>query len=188
MLTTPEEIDKKQFKVTRIKEGYDQDEVDDFLDRVAADYRKLKSERDQVLADNQRLRDRAANTQPTQVIPVTPPTPVESAERLLRVAEQTAQEHIADAQQKADEIVREAGGKGARVVEEAQQAGSKIVEDARVEAARLLAGVNAEADQIRSRKVDMEAEVQQLTEKHRTIRSWLQSSLDKMNKEAASDG
>lgn len=39
MALTPEDIFNKRFSSTRIREGYDQDEVDDFLDEVLADYR-----------------------------------------------------------------------------------------------------------------------------------------------------
>jgi DivIVA domain-containing protein len=34
----PADINRKQFGSTRLKEGYDQNEVDEFLDRVEEDY------------------------------------------------------------------------------------------------------------------------------------------------------
>lgn len=35
-MLTPADIDSKQFATTRLREGYDQDEVDTFLDQVGA--------------------------------------------------------------------------------------------------------------------------------------------------------
>jgi len=34
MALTPEDVRNKQFSTVRLKEGYDEDEVDEFLDRV----------------------------------------------------------------------------------------------------------------------------------------------------------
>ena len=42
-MLTPADINSKQFATTRLKEGYDQVDVDDFLDRVQADYEQLQA-------------------------------------------------------------------------------------------------------------------------------------------------
>ncbi len=52
MSLTPEDVQAKTFKETRFKPGYDEDEVDAFLDEVEAELRRL-------LADNGDLRSRA---------------------------------------------------------------------------------------------------------------------------------
>ncbi len=44
MALTPEDIVNKRFQSTKFREGYDQDEVDDFLDEVVVEMRRLASE------------------------------------------------------------------------------------------------------------------------------------------------
>jgi DivIVA domain-containing protein len=44
MPLTPEDVVEKRFNPTRVREGYAQDEVDDFLDEVVAELRRLNAE------------------------------------------------------------------------------------------------------------------------------------------------
>lgn len=44
MALTPEDVVNKRFQPTKFREGYDQDEVDDFLDEVVAELRRLHEE------------------------------------------------------------------------------------------------------------------------------------------------
>ncbi|MEZ7976463.1 MAG: DivIVA domain-containing protein, partial [Pontimonas sp.] len=44
MAITPEDIVNKRFQSTKFREGYDQDEVDDFLDEVVLEMRRLVRE------------------------------------------------------------------------------------------------------------------------------------------------
>jgi len=46
MALTPEEVVNKRFQPTKFREGYDQDEVDDFLDEVVNELRRLTTESD----------------------------------------------------------------------------------------------------------------------------------------------
>lgn len=46
MALTPEDVVNKRFQPTKFREGYDQDEVDDFLDEVVGELRRLTSEND----------------------------------------------------------------------------------------------------------------------------------------------
>lgn len=48
MALTPEQIVNKSFRVTKFREGYDQDEVDDFLDEVVETVRDLVREIDEL--------------------------------------------------------------------------------------------------------------------------------------------
>lgn len=41
-LVTADEVDNKKFNTTKFRPGYDQDEVDDFLDKVARTLRYLE--------------------------------------------------------------------------------------------------------------------------------------------------
>jgi DivIVA domain-containing protein len=53
MALTPEDVVNKRFQATKFREGYDQDEVDDFLDEVVVELRRLNQE-------NEELRQRLA--------------------------------------------------------------------------------------------------------------------------------
>ena len=55
MALTPEDVVNKRFQPTKFREGYDQDEVDDFLDEVVVELRRLNQE-------NEELRQRLVAT------------------------------------------------------------------------------------------------------------------------------
>src|SRR4029453_3054222 len=44
MALTPEDVVNKRFQPTKFREGYDQDEVDDFLDEIVVELRRLNQE------------------------------------------------------------------------------------------------------------------------------------------------
>lgn len=50
MALTPEQVVEKRFQATKFREGYDQDEVDDFLDEVVNELRRLTTENDELRA------------------------------------------------------------------------------------------------------------------------------------------
>lgn len=59
MALTPEDVVNKRFQPTKFREGYDQDEVDDFLDEVVVELRRLNQEnvqlRQRLVADESRI-------------------------------------------------------------------------------------------------------------------------------------
>ena len=48
MALTPEDVVNKRFQPTKFREGYDQDEVDDFLDEVVVELRRLNQESEEL--------------------------------------------------------------------------------------------------------------------------------------------
>jgi DivIVA domain-containing protein len=50
MALTPEDVVNKRFAQTKFREGYDQDEVDDFLDEVVVELRRLTQENEELRA------------------------------------------------------------------------------------------------------------------------------------------
>ncbi|MGV8968924.1 MAG: DivIVA domain-containing protein [Microbacteriaceae bacterium] len=71
MALTPEDVVNKRFQPTKFREGYDQDEVDDFLDEVVVELRRLNQEneelRQRLIASDARMGDMqrsAAQTPP----------------------------------------------------------------------------------------------------------------------------
>lgn len=126
----PREIEEVEFKTTRFSEGYDQDEVDNFLDRVALELRNAHTSNSNLEAENQRLRRKVAELErvaqnhseaPTTQLPVIQAQPTESAARLLELAQKTADDVVAQAQQNAVDITARADESARDIVNEATQ-------------------------------------------------------------------
>jgi DivIVA domain-containing protein len=82
MALTPEDVVNKRFQPTKFREGYDQDEVDDFLDEVVVELRRLNQENDELrqrlVAADARANElqRAGAAQPQQPSFTQQPEPV----------------------------------------------------------------------------------------------------------------
>jgi len=50
MPLNPEEVVNKRFSPTKFRQGYDEEEVDEFLDEVVAELRRLNAENDELRA------------------------------------------------------------------------------------------------------------------------------------------
>jgi DivIVA domain-containing protein len=113
-MVDPQDIERVEFRTTRVKEGYDQDEVDNFLDRVADSLRsrneELNKANDEIVVLRRRVAElsRANDSQATTELPVIAPAPTESAAKLLELAQKTADQLIEQAQAQAVEITERA--------------------------------------------------------------------------------
>ncbi|WP_337059668.1 DivIVA domain-containing protein [Kineococcus sp. G2] len=70
MPLSPEDVVEKRFNPTRVREGYAQDEVDDFLDEVVAELRRLNAENDELRSQLQVCRARVAELSGEEPAPV----------------------------------------------------------------------------------------------------------------------
>ncbi|MEL4318602.1 DivIVA domain-containing protein [Leifsonia sp. YIM 134122] len=139
MALTPEDVVNKRFQPTKFREGYDQDEVDDFLDEVVVELRRLNGE-------NEELRQQLASSgsrgeeAPAAVAPVPSfaepvaavPAPVVAAPvaavedeqtsttNLLQLARRLHEEHVREGIEKRDALIAEGHATAARVVAEAE--------------------------------------------------------------------
>ena len=96
-MLTPDDITKKTFTVRHVR-GYDPQEVDDFLDRVVADYSTVLQQLNAANADLSRYRSGASTQQlPPVVTPPIQSNPIGDVARLLAVAQQSADQQAADA-------------------------------------------------------------------------------------------
>ncbi|MBG6224709.1 DivIVA domain-containing protein [Arthrobacter sp. CAN_A2] len=66
MALTPEDVVNKRFQPTKFREGYDQDEVDDFLDEIVVELRRLTSENEDL---RRRLGDDSKDAPQATAIP-----------------------------------------------------------------------------------------------------------------------
>lgn len=62
MALTPEVVVNKKFQVTKFRGGYDQDEVDDFLDEIVEELRRLNQENDDLRRQVAELEDQTGET------------------------------------------------------------------------------------------------------------------------------
>ena len=138
MALTPEDVVNKQFQQTKFREGYDQDEVDDFLDEVVVELRRLLQENNELKArlegsdsgessQAQPAAEAAPAPAPVVAAPVaSAPAPAaaqddsESSSSLLQLARRLHDEHVREGAEKRDSLVAEGHATAARVVAEAE--------------------------------------------------------------------
>lgn len=183
MALTPQDVRDKQFTPTRFKTGYDEDEVDAFLDVVESELTTLL-DRIQSLEGDLGGTDGTGGTggsieaaEPVaQELPAASATQLEMEEmlgRALLVAQRTADEALRDARTEADRLLAEARD---RAGTEEREAAERIT-------AALQAG---ELDRQR-----LETRVEQLKtfeEEHRArLRAYLQMQLHDLDERAVPD-
>jgi DivIVA domain-containing protein len=141
MPLTPEDVVNKRFQPTKFREGYDQDEVDDFLDEVVVELRRLYQEnedlRRRLLAADSRIAElqRSGADLPGQLAPapqvpepspfpepVADPAALDSSNtnNLLQLARKLHDEHVREGMVKRDELIAEGHATAARLVREAE--------------------------------------------------------------------
>ncbi|MFE3447902.1 DivIVA domain-containing protein [Nonomuraea sp. NPDC059194] len=173
MPLTPADVRNKQFSTTRLRPGYDEEEVDAFLDEVEA-------ELDRLIQENEELRAKLAEClrgkvpggmsmpmasapvqeqpkpemmappqpEPMQAPPQPQPVPVamnmppaednmDTAARVLALAQQTADQAISDARREADETVTRARREADDILTKARRQAEQVIGDARARAETL---------------------------------------------------
>ncbi len=145
MALTPEDVVNKRFQPTKFREGYDQDEVDDFLDEVVVELRRLNQEneelRQRLVASENRVSELqrsgsqaveapapAAAAPAPAAVPAPAPAPAynaidettQSTNNLLQLARRLHEEHVREGQEKRDSLIAEGHATAARIVAEAE--------------------------------------------------------------------
>lgn len=150
MPLTPEDVVNKRFQPTKFREGYDQDEVDDFLDEIVVELRRLNQEnedlRQRLLASESRIAElqrsgaglvaeiNATAESALAPAPVMPapasafpeatadPSTLDTnnTNNLLQLARKLHEEHVREGLAKRDELIAEGHATAARVVREAE--------------------------------------------------------------------
>ncbi len=151
MALTPEDVVNKRFQSTKFREGYDQDEVDDFLDEIVVELRRLTQENDELrqrlvaadarIAELQRGGGAPAAMQvpvaapvvappvpapaPAFEAPAAPPASSEASadtNNLLQLARRLHEEHVREGVAKKEQLISEGEAEAARIVAEAASA------------------------------------------------------------------
>ena len=139
MALTPEDVVNKRFQSTKFREGYDQDEVDDFLDEVVVELRRLTAENEELKArvssgsaSEPAVAAEAAPAPEVVAEPVVAPVaiaapvvaePVDETAgttNLLQLARRLHEEHVKEGAEKRDALIAEGHATAARLVAEAE--------------------------------------------------------------------
>lgn len=197
-LLTADDVLNKKFQATKFREGYDQDEVDDFLDEVVNTLRDIQGENDdlktKLAAAERRIAElsRAGAQQPVpapkpEPVPepapvpapapapalVQPPAPVASAP--VRGNEpESATGMLALAQKLHDDYVRSGQEESDRLINEAKTRANRIVREAEETSQRTLGQLEQERSLL-ERKID---ELRVFERDYRTrLKSYLENLL-----------
>ncbi len=114
MALTPEDVVNKRFNPTKFREGYDQDEVDDFLDEVVVELRRLNQENDELrqrlVASDSRVQELQRQLQAAQQAAAAQPQPMAPPQQMAPPApEPVAAPEPAFAQQGFDPAAMDPG-------------------------------------------------------------------------------
>lgn len=192
MALTPEDVVNQKFTITKFRDGYDLDQVDDFLDTIVEELRQHEQEKAALLGEIEELKAKLAEaeTQPAayegevseQTIVVDAPAPVaepvQAAEpaasddlqpdaikssAMLQLALELHDKHVNEGVTTRDRLINEGETKLKELVEEAQKR--------RADELALLA----------SERTDVEDHIKELrsfeSEYRTTLRSYIQSQL-----------
>lgn len=150
MALTPEDVVNKRFQHVKFRDGYDQDEVDDFLDEVVVELRRLYQENDELKQKLSAAESRAgelesgapaapqASEDPQAAAVETPAEPVLPAQSpdaaalsaapsgndshgLIALAQRVHDEHVSEGERKRDELIADAETRATSIVGEAEK-------------------------------------------------------------------
>ncbi|KNY04381.1 DivIVA domain-containing protein [Microbacterium sp. GCS4] len=132
MALTPDDVVTKQFQHVRFKDGFDPDEVDDFLDEIVIEWRKALEENVELKAKLAAFESGEAAAPaapvaeaPAPVVeaPAAEPAPSGSATAtagIIELAQRLHDEHVAEGEAKRAQLIADAEGEVTRIRTEAE--------------------------------------------------------------------
>jgi DivIVA domain-containing protein len=208
MALTPEDVVNKRFQATKFREGYDQDEVDDFLDEVVNELRRLNEENEELrtkLGSCERrvgelsratvARDASGEQAPMapapaplppapQPVAAVIPEPSRPAAALEAVGQgpEAAAGMLALAQKLHDEYVRNGEQTRDRIVGEAREHSTRLMREAEEKQRQTLGSLEQERSLL-ERKID---ELRAFEREYRSrLKSYLEGQLRELESKAA---
>lgn len=193
MPLTPADVHNVAFKKPPIgKRGYDEDEVDAFLDLVEAELARLIEENNDLKAQMDDMQRSGPPSQqmravppPEPMVPVPPPPPPQQqmappridensqVVKVLAMAQETAEKYVSDAKTEAD-----------RMIGEARSASDRMIGEARTKADSMLAEARNRAEAVeREARGKANALTQDAERKHNEIIGGLETRKNTLDKE-----
>ncbi|GAA5152175.1 DivIVA domain-containing protein [Microbacterium pseudoresistens] len=130
MALTPDDVVTKQFQHVRFKDGFDPDEVDDFLDEIVIEWRKALDENAELKAKLAAYEsgERAPAATPAPAAAAPAATPVAGSEGLgstatagiIELAQRLHDEHIAEGKTQRDQLIADAKSQAAKILSDAE--------------------------------------------------------------------
>ena len=121
MALTPDDVVHKEFQHVRFKDGFDPEEVDDYLDEIVVEWRKT-------IEENNELKAKLAAFESGENAPAPAPAPAPAAEAsstgtsagIIELAQRLHDEHVAEGEAKRKQLIEEAETEVARIRTEAE--------------------------------------------------------------------
>lgn len=200
MALTPEDVLNQKFTITKFRDGYDLDQVDDFLDTIVEELRQrvetetaLRAEIDELTRKLQEAEANAgaADNPAEQTIIVDAPVapepvaPVEEApagaepdavksSAMLQLALELHDKHIREGEAKRDQLVAEGEAARKDMLEDAEATSRGLIEDAQRQRADELKALAEQRSDLQFKIKDLR---QFESEYRTTLRSYIQSQL-----------
>ena len=133
MALTPDDVVHKEFQHVRFKDGFDPEEVDDYLDEIVVEWRKTIEENNELKAKLAAFESGESQTEaapaPVEAAPAPVAAPAASAgdasatsatAGIIELAQRLHDEHIAEGEAKRKQLIDEAETEVARIRTEAE--------------------------------------------------------------------
>ncbi len=181
MALSPDDVVTKQFQHVRFKEGFDPDEVDDFLDEIVVEWRKALAENEELKAklaayESGAAPARAAEPTPAPAVeaaPVGGAAPAASA-GIIELAQRLHDEHVAEGIAQRDQLIADAKAQAASIVSDAETRGRE--ELAKLDRER--SGLESRISELRNFERDYRAQ----------LRSYIEGKLRDLETTATTSG
>lgn len=150
MALTSEDLLNQKFAITKFRDGYDLDQVDDFLDKVAQDLREIEEERAELLQKIEELTEQleecraGQQAQPVSAVAAAPvqeeaPAQAEAAagaspdavksSAMLQLALELHDKHVSEGEATRANLIAEGEKKARELVQEAEKQRSDVLDD-----------------------------------------------------------
>ncbi|MBC9944865.1 DivIVA domain-containing protein [Leucobacter sp. cx-328] len=198
MALTPEDVVNQKFTITKFRDGYDLDQVDDFLDTIVEEFRQHEAEKAELQAKidelTAQLEEARANAGQAAAAPVAAaPQPVAAApapaatesstsleadavksSAMLQMALELHDKYVREGEETRDQLVGDAEKKSTQLVTDAERTAKKLTQDAQTKREAEMRVHTDEVKDIKGRIVDLR---QFEAEYRTTLRSYIQSQL-----------
>jgi DivIVA domain-containing protein len=140
MALTPEDVVNKRFTITKFRDGYDLDQVDDFLDEVVAEFKRYEDQIASLTEEKDRLAAELAKAKQTDDAPAAPVPAVAAtpevvstetgavaaeeavkSSHMLQLAMELHDKHIFEGEKKRDQLISDAEKMAHELVSTAQK-------------------------------------------------------------------